>query len=394
MTLTASLSPFDTSGPLRALAAELDPSADRLALGRDRYRDLGDWLRAHAGRTAQRDIEIYPQGSFNLGTTNQNPFTGEFDIDLVLRAAYTKSEISQCELNAIVNGWLGDYVSDRRREGHPLAPTELRRGMRAGTLVYDDGFHMDALPVVPAAPGELAASAGDPSWLTDKQLVRWQATNPRGFATWFAGLTDIERKVLAKRADVQVDPLPDDAPRTTLQMAIKILKRHRDHHFGDDLDKHAPPSALLSALAAKAYGRQWPGGGDLSAVLVGIVTDMPQHLEHRSGQLWVPNPTCDEENYADRYAGDLGKERALQDWLSTVACDLDALGQSAGLHIVSKSIDQAFGDGLGSRVAMRIGQDAARARTERRIGSASTGLLTTVTSRPHRPHTNFGRWPS
>ena len=46
---------------LEGLAQELDPSEERIGLGRDRYRDLGDWLKQYAGRTARRDVEVYPR---------------------------------------------------------------------------------------------------------------------------------------------------------------------------------------------------------------------------------------------------------------------------------------------------------------------------------------------
>ena len=159
------------------------------------------------------------------------------------------------------------------------------------------------------------------------------------------------------------------------------------------IERHsqAPPSALLTSLAAEAYRCRWPAGGDLRTILAGIVASMPDHVERRSGQLWVPNPTCDEENYADRYVGDASKEHALENWLRAVANDLDTLDRSAGWDVLAKSIDQAFGVGLGRRVARRIGVDASQARADRRLGSTATGLLTTTTSRPHRPHTNFGQ---
>src|ERR1022692_4077657 len=206
--------PFDRSSFLRELAVELDPPLDQKQLGRERYEDLGRWLHDHAAQTADRDVHVYPQGSGNLGTTNRDPFTGEFAIDIVIRVAYGKWELGQKELNQIINGWLGSYVSVRQKFGHRLAPTKLDKGKRAWTLYYGDGFHMDILPVVPDLAEELDASMGDPSWLTDKELLRWQPTNPRGFARWFRGISAAERYErrieLAKRAEVEVDQLPDD----------------------------------------------------------------------------------------------------------------------------------------------------------------------------------------
>jgi hypothetical protein len=125
--------------------------------------------------------------------------------------------------------------------------------------------------------------------------------------------------------------------------------------------------------------------------MAGIVAGMPEHLEYRSGQVWVVNPTCEQENYADRYVGDIAKAYALKNWLDTVAKDLGTIDRSQGLHVVTKAIDEAFGLGLGSRVARRMGEEATRALADRRLGSNATGLLSTAMSQPHRPHTNFGQ---
>lgn len=392
MTSHTSYSPFTADAPLRALAHELDPSPERLQLGRERYGDLGDWLTKHAANSVSRDVEVYPQGSFNLGTTNQDPFTTEFDIDLVLRIAYLKEQISQTDLNGIVGGWLGRYVSVRQRERHPLAPIALSKGKRAWTLPYDDHFHMDALPVVPATLDAPDTADGDRSWLTDKELTRWQPTDPRGFASWFRELTAAERLVLAKRAEVQVDDLPDTGPRSLLQIAIKILKRHRDFHFAGDPEKLAPPSALISALAARAYeGRRGPVGDDLAAVLDGIAGDMARFLDRRDGNLWVANPRCDEENYADRYAGDLRKERALRAWLGQVVDDLGTISSARGAD-VTKAIDAGFGDGLGQRVATQLGKRTTALREAGTLASTTSGLLAASGPMPaHRRHEFFGQ---
>lgn len=52
MTMPAVSRPFDVASPLEALAHELDPSVERLGRARDRYRDLGAWLKQHASQTA------------------------------------------------------------------------------------------------------------------------------------------------------------------------------------------------------------------------------------------------------------------------------------------------------------------------------------------------------
>jgi hypothetical protein len=276
-----------------------------------------------------------------------------------------------------------------------LAPTKLEKGKRAWTLHYADGFHMDVLPVVPDLAGELDASMGDPSWLTDKALVRWQPTNPRGFADWFRGISAAEhyqRKVeAARRAKVDVDQLPDDQVKTTLQVTVQVLKRHRDHLFHDDPGRLAPPSAVLTALASQAYQAQMPSGVNLTVVVEAVVTEMPNHLHRNAGKLWVPNPTCSAENYADRYDGRPDKEHALGDWLRQAQDDFIKLTTLHDAVRVSEAIDEAFGPGLGSRIATRIGRDTQQLRALGALGSTEVGRLTANTSGSHRQHRFYGQ---
>jgi hypothetical protein len=388
--------PFGRSAFLQGLAEELDPPDVGKQLAGERYEDLGAWLQEHAATTAGRDVQVYPQGSGNLGTTNRDPYTGEFDLDLVIRVAYGKSELTQKQLNQMVNGWLGSYVSARQQAGHPLAPTRLEKGKRAWTLYYADGFHMDVLPVVPDLARELDVSVGDPSWLTDKALVRWQPTNPRGFAAWFREISAAERRErkveAAKRAEVQVDDLPDDQVKTSLQLTVQLLKRHRDYLFRDDPDRLAPPSAVITTLASKAYQTQTPYGGELADVVEAVVADMPNHLHRTStGKLWIPNPTCPMENYADRYDGRPDKEKALKDWLQRAWDDASGVLSVRDAAHTSEAIDRAFGPGLGSRIAKRLGLQTQRLRTLGALGSTSAGRLTTDVSGSHRQHRFYGQ---
>jgi hypothetical protein len=390
-----SINPFDRAAFLHRLAEELDPPHDRMQLARERYEDLGEWLQRHAAQTAGRDVQVYPQGSGNLGTTNRNPYTDEFDIDLVIRVSYGKWQLTQKQLNQLINGWLGSYVWTRQQARHRLAPTKLEKGKRAWTLHYADGFHMDILPVVPDLAQELDASMGDPSWLTDKELTRWQPTNPRGFADWFREISAAEhyqRKVeAAKRANVQVDELPDEQVKTSLQLTIQLLKRHRDYMFRDDPDRLAPPSAVITALASKAYRTQTPSGGNLADVIDAVLADMPKHLHRNAGKLWVRNPTCTEENYADRYDGNPDKEKALLEWLQRAQDDFGELTTIRDVVRVSEAIDEAFGPGLGTQVAKRIGRDTQQLRLLGALGSTEAGRLTTSVSGLHRPHRFYGQ---
>lgn len=381
--------PFARGGVLRALADELAPEPGRVEVARRRFGDLGEWLKLHA--VGLHDVLVYSQGSGALGTTNQNPFTLEFDIDLVVRLEQRKDQTTQEELNHLVNGWLGSYTAARIRDGGPLAPLRLHRGKRAWTLEYEDGFHMDLLPVVPDLLAELDATRGDPSWLTDKELRRWQATNPRGFAEWFLDLTRGQRQVFAKEARVEIEDLPVfGGPQTDLQLAVRLLKRHRDFAFEEDPAGVAPPSVVVTALASLAFERSRPQG-ELGDVLETLTKTMPEFIRGASEELVIPNPTCPEENYADRYKDRADKSAALHEWLRHAQHDAAEVSLVSGPRSLVETVDAAFGSGLGARVVKRLGKDAQRMRSAGSLRSGATGALgVSGTGTRHKDHTFYG----
>ncbi len=197
----------------------------------ERYDDIGRWCRDHAD--LDDDLLIYSQGSIRIGTTTVDPITGEFDVDAVLRYDRDKGDITQDQLRDLNRALLRRYVEARQAEGHPLAPRGLEPKRRAVALLYDDPFHLDVLPVIPDL--DAYASVGDPSLLTDRELTRWQSTNPRGFAAWFDRQSQREREIRlaaeAARAEVAIDELPPDAVTTTLQQSVRILKLHVRNSF-------------------------------------------------------------------------------------------------------------------------------------------------------------------
>lgn len=384
--------PINRGTVLRVLAETLSISDEQYQTICRAYDDLGQWLKDYVD--VQWVVSVYPQGSLRIGTTNKDPWTNQFDADAVIRVAVSKDRITQLELNQTVGGWLGGYVSARQREGHALAPEGLEKKKRAWTLLYAAGFHIDVLPVVPQRPE--GDEAKDPSWLTDKELRRWQPTDPRAFAAWFDRVSSEERfrKAVAKARErkVDVDDLPPLTVKTTLQQSVQLLKRHRSHMFGDDPGGIAPPSIVITTIAGRAYEQHTPDGGELEDVLDILVPRMYDYVQSREGALWVPNPGYAQENYADRFLGRPDRVRALREWLTCAADDFSLVG--GGLEKTAASIDEGFGKNLGALVTKRLATEVQGAREAQRLGSAATGALTVTPPRSHRPHTFYGEPPA
>ena len=122
------------------LAEALDISETNFQEARARYEAVGDWLKREGSELAPHVPDIYPQGSFRLGTvTKPINDADEYDIDLVCELTnLTKLEITQKQLKQMVGNRL--KINETYRQ-----MLNKEEGRRCWTLNYADGarFHMD-----------------------------------------------------------------------------------------------------------------------------------------------------------------------------------------------------------------------------------------------------------
>ena len=138
------------------------------------------------------------------------------------------------------------------------------------------------------------------------------------------------------------------ASKTPLQIAVQILKRHRDIYFQKDLDNR-PVSIIITTLAALAYNNQ----ADIYAALVDIVRDMPGKIEYKDGKWRVMNPVDPDENFADKWNEYPKRREAFLRWLSQVQIDFSTFTQQPTLNKTVESLVPV----LGNRVAASVADD-------------------------------------
>ncbi|MFN8258139.1 MAG: nucleotidyltransferase [Bacteroidales bacterium] len=300
-----------------------------------RYEAVGNYLNKPKSRIYEYAPEIYPQGSFLLGTVIK-PVTDEdeYDVDLVCQLTADNSTFTQESLKLIV--------------GKTLKDSEIYRSMlqpekrRCWTLDYAEStkFHMDILPSIPDDYQRLLASnipegiAKNAIGITDNETEDykqysndWPKSNPKGYATWFKEQMLIQlterRKTFAKAMNEGVESVPGYKIKTPLQRAIQIMKRHRDIMFGDDDDK--PISIIITTLSARAYSNE----DNLFDALMNILNRMPTFIEERiddkTGRKtkWVENPVDPRENFADKWVENDQKEKNFFMWMKKIKSDFD-----------------------------------------------------------------------
>lgn len=290
---------------LNNLAEKLDIPPSKYKDAVERYTAIGNWLEKGQFPKATELPQIYPQGSFRLGTVIRPIKEGkeaDYDIDLVCQLPIAKACISSAALK--------NTVGDRLKENADYRRMLDDEGRRCWTLEYAQeedgiGFHVDVLPAIPTndaglsilnenqVPFQYSQHAID---ITDKDKETnthsWKpsGSNPEGYAKWFDSIktcypnyADIafdQRNAIfescvnkqGQQIFASIDRVPDQLVKTPLQRAIQILKRHRDIHFHRAPD-NKPISIIITTLATIAYGNET----ELYSALVNIADKLTNY---------------------------------------------------------------------------------------------------------------------
>ncbi|MCL4743499.1 MAG: nucleotidyltransferase [Phycisphaerales bacterium] len=376
---------------LQYVAQELDIPPELDAELTDEYNRLGDWLREDNAERFSTDSDVYTQGSRRLGTLVRPVRDDEdYDIDIVYLRHLAKTGITQDELKQQAGDQLRRYTRELR-ESHGRSVSLLEK-QRCWRIQFGDRYHMDVLP---ALPDEDAWSHNSRFHehgiiITDKDLVRWQPSNPKGYAEWFASRMSValyeSRQAMAKAASVDVEEVPEHSVRTPLHRVVQLLKRHRDLRYeGNPDDK--PISVIITTLAARAYGNET----DVYEAMQSIAEQMPDLIEKRNGQWWVPNPVAPSENFADKWRDHPERAERFFEWMAQVEADLDRALHTTGIQKVAGVLGESFGAAVASGAAKRFGDSMKEARdTNKLTVSADTATLGLAGGMSVVPHTFFG----
>ena len=354
---------------LRAIAEAIDIPDHMGKLARERYESLGKWLDREESAIRKYEPEIFPQGSFLLGTAIR-PIgdADEYDIDLVCRLNATKHDFTMKSLKDAVGKEIREYATKN-------GMSEPENGRRCWTLPYaksgtKGNFHMDILPsltdeagyekIVQNALLETKSDA-DPSLyksvldhaiaITDREHNHysvpsndWPISNPIGYGIWFHSQS---HQQLAESVLELVRPVPIHKSKTTLQLAIQLLKRHRDGMFKGDENK--PISIIITTLAAHAYS----GEQKLDDAIRSILKNMHKFIVKNQGKPWVPNPVNPTENFADKWSESPQKEENFYSWLERAQHDF-GLYSSNAYGDIPHELKSALSESTISRVAPSI----------------------------------------
>jgi len=299
------------------------------------YKSIGEWLNRKNSSVIDAEPQIYPQGSFRLGTVIR-PISDndEYDIDLVCKIDMSQKTISQSEFKKLVGKEIKSYANAHSMNN---IPTE---GKRCWTLNYADGaqFHVDILPALPNGNefkllleckgyknnySQHSIAITDNTHPNYKKISDdWYCSNPKGYAEWFKERMKVqyenEKRILMEKYCASIEEIPDYKVKTPLQTIIQLLKRHRDIMFQNKQDDK-PISIIITTLAAHAYENE----ANIVDAYINIVNNMEKYITKKNDVYWVENPVNPLENFADKWVLYPERKESFFKWINQVKLDIN-----------------------------------------------------------------------
>ena len=349
------------------------------------YKAVGSYL---GNMEQELDINIYPQGSLSLGTMVRpikEDEEGDYDVDLVCLLK-NGQHLTAKEMKMIV----GQRLSESDRYGAMLD----EEGKRCWTLQYSD-YHLDVLPCVPRALQESTDTKIRLSHKDDDGIYSACFSNPKAYKEWFIGemgtVFSQTREQYAAKRNVEIEEVKLFQLRTPLQIAIQILKRHRDIMFAKKDNK--PISIIITTLATKAYA----GESDIFETISNIINKMHSHIEYDGdGNVLICNPTMREENFADKWKEFPEKKDAFHVWLQKARVDIieNPLNFADGMDSLIENMRATFGTKVVNETFEKYAEETAAERKQGGLGINNKGNIIPRENKaavlPLKNHTFYG----
>ena len=368
---------------LRKIGKEIEISKTEHEKAVKSYNAVGTFI---DNNIPQYDIKVVPQGSFRLGTVIK-PITDEDEYDVDLVAIIDHKFLSAKELKNIV----GDVLksSDRYSE-------KLVEGKRCWTIEYSESskYHMDILPTMMSDTYSTNKELTMTHKEDEKSDYEFRQTNPEAYYDWFVERMEEERKRLkeeyAIRNKLEIVDVPEYEIKTTLQVAIQILKRYRDIKFKETPDIK-PISIILTTLMAKVY----TGKESVYELIEKFSKEYMMHIEKdENGNIIIRNPVNENENFADKWPKYPERRKAFFKFMTELEEDLvtNRILLEGNIREQADFYKKLFGENMVNRAYENIANETRSEREKANIYIKENGNITSQKTNINvRNHNFYGK---
>lgn len=335
---------------------DLTPSMYRNA--KEKYDALKDFFKGK-----DESISFYPHGSFMLGTTVR-PYREQqeknYDLDSICLFDKNNSETTPKEIMTQLKNWL---------ESTEIYNSKLEPCERCITINYADygsvGFRIDVVPSAIATDNtklqmmnegclpEYANTAIEVAEVNKDKPDRWISSNPQAYVKWFEEInepfaskyrTERKRRIFESNRDLyrSEEDVPEYFNKSSLQMAIQLLKRARDVYFsklGKEKEKLKPISAIISTIVLDTAKRSLISySADVLEVITIVLNELKIYSKYqelseenfktlyeskvtisKKGSKWeMWNPVNPNDNLVDGWNVEPERAKLFFEWISNL----------------------------------------------------------------------------
>lgn len=308
--------------------------------------------------------EMYPQGSFALGTVVR-PSTKDpdaaYDLDFVCQFRKTRDDLTAAELRENV----GNILNKNDLYGGKLTTYD-----KCFTIKYAEvggvGFSIDIVPAVDENAenkNQLRSKSNNPNLIDTAIAIpkhceknyNWITNNPKGYRTWFDTINepfnDASREqyrgILLEKNQLlyaSVEDIPKGLDRSAMQRVIQILKYHRDMYYSkvNNGDNIKPISAIISTIVAHISSSAPSTNMSVFDLLNHVLNEFAIYADHqhlteekfaenhhdknvidrKNGKWTIENPANPEDNLADQWNQNSDIPKYFFMWAKIVQEDL------------------------------------------------------------------------
>jgi len=354
------------------LVDKLDISPTMYKNAVEKYQNIATYLEKNGA-----NADIYPQGSFALGTVVR-PYAKDkecaYDLDFICQLNAMSKENGATQVKESVGSILdsSDLYGGKLKEYDECYKIEYAE-------INNIGFSMDIVPAVDEdneTKGILKSKCKNPEIIETAIAIpsqdTWLKNNPKGYKEWFNSINEpfknfnreTRRQALyesAKTIYASVEDIPEGLERSALQRVIQILKHHRNVYFSNKPNSTKPLSAIITTLTAE-IAKEAPKYYNVFELLDFVVKELALYSKYqtlneavfksnypnnkiitRDAGVWkIENPANPEDNLADEWNENNSIAADFFNWVSIVTKDLiSSLSESD--EKFKLSIESAFG---------------------------------------------------
>lgn len=291
------------------------------------------------------EVEIYPQGSFAIGTVTRPYKNGrdqEYDLDFICQEIGKRKNMNPKEVKKIIEETLKKHgrtvIEDNTCWKVEYAEVTEKLGFKIDVVpAVDEDEDKKAMLVFKNVNPEYAKDAIAITCTSDFESYNWGAGNAKGYTAWFNDINKpfLDKAVNKKSIEIRcsIEEIPEIDKKSSLQRVIQILKRHRDIHFDRTNSKKTDSSVITTLVAEIAKG--FNSDTSIMELLEFVILNLERSSEYlkndyaqiegvalikKDRKWYLSNPVNPDNNLVSAWTNEDAK--AFFDWIRILRQDL------------------------------------------------------------------------